>query len=125
MPSSSGAPPPRARTTWRWPSREARAADSRWRKWASPLLGEDLRDGAAVAGFDLVVEVEEVPAEALGEERAGGGFAGAHEAGEDDAVEDRALRGGIGWWRVWVWWACPGWVRAALLYSLSSPWVFR
>ena len=96
-------------------------ADSRWRKWASPLLGEDLGDGAVVAGFDLVVEIEEAPAEALGEERADGGFAGAHEAGEDDAIERLAVRraalSGCG---VWVWWACRG-----LLYSLSSPLLIR
>jgi fibronectin-binding autotransporter adhesin len=50
------------------------------------VLGEDIGDGELVAGFDLAVEVEEAPAEAVGEEGAGGGFAGAHEAGEDDAV---------------------------------------
>ncbi len=70
------------------------------------VLGEDLGDGAVVAGFDLVVEIEEAPAEALGEERAGGGFAGAHEAGEDDAMRDCAsgeswIRGGFGFgWHV-------------------------
>ena len=62
-------------------------------------FGEDLRDGAVVSGFDLVVEIEEAPAEAVGEEGAGGGFAGAHEAGEDDAVQAnwgfRGLR--FGW----------------------------
>ncbi len=50
------------------------------------VFGEDFGDGALVAGFDLAVEIEEAPAEALGEEGAGGGFAGSHEAGEDDAV---------------------------------------
>jgi hypothetical protein len=50
-------------------------------------FGEDLGDGAVVAEFDFVIEVEEAPAEAVGEERAGGGFAGAHEAGEDEAGE--------------------------------------
>ncbi len=55
------------------------------------LLGEDLGDGAAVAGFDLVIEIEEAPAEAVGEESAGGGFAGAHEAGENDAVQRLGL----------------------------------
>jgi hypothetical protein len=80
------------------------------------MLGEDLGDGAAVAGFDLMVEIEEAPAEALGEDSAGGGFAGAHEACEDDAIErvgfgDRAsgdcassgrwIRGGFGFgWHV-------------------------
>ena len=58
------------------------------------VFGEDFGDGAAVAGFDLAVEIEEAPAEALGEEGAGGGFAGAHEAGEDDAVNGVGFRGG-------------------------------
>ena len=65
------------------------------------ILGEDLGDGALVASFDLAVEIEEAPAEALGEESAGGGFSGAHEAGEDDAIEgvafgDGMVRGGFG-----------------------------
>ncbi len=54
------------------------------------VLGEDLGDGAVVAGFDLAVEIEEAPAEAVGEEFAGGGLARAHEAGEHDAMEDCA-----------------------------------
>jgi len=52
------------------------------------VLGEELGDSALVAGFDLAVEVDEVPSEAVGEESAGGGFAGSHEASEDDAVKD-------------------------------------
>jgi hypothetical protein len=64
------------------------------------VVGEELGNGGVVAGFDLAVEVEEYPAEAVGEESSGGGFAGAHEAGEDDAVEDGGLEGrgfGFGW----------------------------
>jgi len=47
------------------------------------------RDGAVMASFDLVVEIEEAPAEALGKQTAGGGLAGAHEAGENDAIDAR------------------------------------
>ena len=54
--------------------------------------GEDGGDGEAGAGFDVGVEVEEVPAEAIGEQAADGGFAGAHESGEDEAAE---VGGGI------------------------------
>jgi hypothetical protein len=50
-------------------------------------FGKDLGDCAVVAGFDFMIEVEEAPAEAVGEERAGGGLARAHEAGEHDALD--------------------------------------
>jgi len=55
-----------------------------------PMLLEELGDGGVGAGFEVVVEVEEVPADAGGEEAADGGFACAHEAGEDEAFE-------VGW----------------------------
>jgi hypothetical protein len=61
-------------------------------------LREDFGDGAGgvtgegLATLDLVVEVKEAPAEVLGEECAGRGFAGAHEAGQDDAVEGCVAR---------------------------------
>jgi hypothetical protein len=70
--------------------------------------GEDGRDGEAGAGLDEGVEVEEVPAEAGGEQAAYGGLAGAHEAGEDEAAE-MGGRSGFGeagtgsvWLQVWV-----------------------
>ena len=49
--------------------------------------GEDGGDAEAGAGLDGGVEVEEVPAEAIGEQAADGGLAGAHESGENEAVE--------------------------------------
>jgi hypothetical protein len=52
---------------------------------------EELGDGGAGAGFEVGVEVEEVPGEAGGEEAADGGFACSHEASEDEAAE---VRGG-------------------------------
>ena len=61
--------------------------------------GEDVRDGEAGAGFDVGIEVEEVPAEALGEQAADGGLAGAHEAGEDEAAEVSGGARGDGWVR--------------------------
>jgi len=50
------------------------------------VTGEEFGDGCASFGFDHIVEVDEGPAETLGEQRAHGAFAGAHEAGEDDAA---------------------------------------
>jgi hypothetical protein len=47
--------------------------------------GEEVGDGGVGALFEVVVEIEESPAEVLGEGAAYGGFACAHEAGEDDA----------------------------------------
>ena len=49
--------------------------------------GEECGDRGAGACFEVVVEVEKLPAEGLREQTAGGGFAGTHETGEDDAVE--------------------------------------
>jgi len=51
------------------------------------VAGEELGDGGVGAGFEMGVEVEEVPVEAGGEETADGGFACSHEAGEDEAME--------------------------------------
>ncbi len=51
------------------------------------VAGEELGDGHAGLGFKNVIGVEEAPAEALGDERADGGFTGAHEASEDDAAD--------------------------------------
>ncbi len=51
------------------------------------VFGEDLGDGAVVAEFDLVIEIEEAPAEPVCDERADGGLAGAHETGENEAVK--------------------------------------
>src|ERR1700733_12296693 len=48
---------------------------------------EELWDGGSGAGFEVGVEVEELPAEAGGEEAADGGLACSHEAGEDEAAE--------------------------------------
>jgi len=61
--------------------------------------GEDGGDREAGAGFDGGVEIEEVPAEALGEQAADGGLAGAHEAGEDKAADVLGRHGadGLGW----------------------------
>ncbi len=60
------------------------------------VAGEDFGDGHAGFGLDDVVNVEEAPAEARGEERADGAFAGAHEAGEDnEAGSGGAGCGGI------------------------------
>jgi len=50
---------------------------------------EELGDGGSGAVLEMGVEVEEVPAEALGEEAADGGLAGAHEAGEDETFKVR------------------------------------
>ena len=50
------------------------------------VAGEEFGDGNARFRFDDVVDVGEGPAEACGDERAGGAFARAHEAGEDDAA---------------------------------------
>jgi hypothetical protein len=47
--------------------------------------GEDLGDGDASEIFDEVIEIEEVPTDAIGEDAADGGLAGAHETGEDNA----------------------------------------
>ena len=49
--------------------------------------GKDGGDGEADARLDVGVEVEEVPAEAGGQQTADGGLAGTHEAGEDEAAE--------------------------------------
>ncbi len=61
-------------------------------------FGEDLRDGLAGAALDLVVQIAELPAEALGEELTYGRLAGAHKAGEHDAFKP-----GWGWLRCWRW----------------------
>jgi len=54
------------------------------------VLFEELGDGGVGAGFEVGVEVEEVPADAGGEEAADGGLACPHEAGEDETFE-------VGW----------------------------
>jgi hypothetical protein len=48
---------------------------------------EELRNGGSGAGFEVSVEVEDLPVETGGEEAANGGFACSHEAGEDEAAE--------------------------------------
>jgi hypothetical protein len=57
---------------------------------------EELGDGGSGAGFEVGVEVEELPVEAGGEDAADGGFARSHEAGENEAAEmggDEGCRG--------------------------------
>jgi len=46
------------------------------------LFGEELRDGGSGARFEVGVEIEEVPVEAVGKEAADGGFSCSHESGE-------------------------------------------
>ena len=89
---TSGVPPPRARTM-------LAAAEGRGQGGGLKLAEAGLAMGAKMAGtvrpvrgLDVGVEVEELPAEALGEQAADGGLAGAHEAGEDEAAE-------VGGWR--------------------------
>ena len=48
---------------------------------------EELGNGGAGAGFEVSVDVEEVPADTGGEETADGGLACSHEPGEDEAFE--------------------------------------
>src|SRR6202044_3784677 len=43
-----------------------------------PVAREDLRDTEAGAGFEVRVEVDEGPAETIGEQATDGGLAGAH-----------------------------------------------
>jgi hypothetical protein len=57
---------------------------------------EELGDGGVGAGFEVGVEVEELPVETGGEEAADGGLACSHEAGEDEAAEVRGGWGGAG-----------------------------
>ena len=64
---------------------------------------EDLGDGDTGEVGDEVVEIEEGPAEVVGEVAADGGLAGAHEAGEDDAGEVGREDGGG--------WECAGGLR--------------
>lgn len=54
---------------------------------------KDVGDSGAGFGFDHVVHVNKLPAEARGEDGADGGFAGAHEAGENDAARRRCRDG--------------------------------
>ena len=65
------------------------------------MTGEKLGDGCAGFGLNHVIQVNEGPAEALGQERADGAFAGAHEAGQDYAAGLRWMRVvhgvGLGW----------------------------
>jgi len=51
------------------------------------VLLEELGDSGVGAGLEVGVEVEEVPADAGGEEAADGGLACSHEAGEDETFE--------------------------------------
>src|SRR5665213_3619479 len=67
-------------------------------------LGENLGDGAVVAEFDLVIEIEEAPSEPVRDDRADGGLAGAHETGEDEAVKGHSFRRGCA--------SCKGWICA-------------
>ena len=60
------------------------------------VAGEEIGDGCAGFGLDHVIDIDELPAEARGEERADGAFAGAHEAGEDDAAQRLCGAGSIG-----------------------------
>jgi hypothetical protein len=55
---------------------------------------EELWDGGSGAGFQVGVEVEEVPSDAGGEEAPDGGLACSHEASEDEAAEVRGGEGG-------------------------------
>jgi len=55
------------------------------------LRGEQLGDGAPGLALNLVVGVDELPAEAAGEDTAGGGLAAAGEADEEDAARDHQL----------------------------------
>jgi hypothetical protein len=55
------------------------------------VAGEDFGDGGAGFGFNDVVDVDELPAEARGKNGTDGGFAGAHEAGENDTAGRRCL----------------------------------
>ena len=61
------------------------------------VAGEELGNGGAGAGFDVLIEVEEVPAQGSGEQPADGGFAGSHKADEDDTFERDRKGGGLGW----------------------------
>jgi hypothetical protein len=54
--------------------------------------GEQVRDGCLGLGLQLVVGVEEAPAEALGQNGAHSGFARTHEANQDDAREGLSNR---------------------------------
>jgi hypothetical protein len=80
-------------------------------------LGEDLGDGAVVTGFYFVIEVEEAPAEAVSEERAGGGFAGAHEAGENDT---NCAGGGLGARFKFGWHVKRGWKQRCCTHCRLS-----
>ena len=53
-----------------------------------PVAGEEIGDGTAGFGLDDIVDVDEAPAEPMGDERADRGFAGAHKAGQDDAERE-------------------------------------
>jgi hypothetical protein len=66
------------------------------------VAGEKFGNGCASLGLDHVIQVNEGPAEALGQERANGAFAGAHEAGQDDAARRDWLRIGRGFGLGWA-----------------------
>jgi len=57
---------------------------------------EELGNGGSGAGFEVRVEVEELPVESVGEETAYGGLACSHEAGEDEAAEVCGCLAGAG-----------------------------
>lgn len=60
--------------------------------------GEELGHGGAGAGFEVLVEIEEGPAELAGKQASDGGFARAHETGKHDAQRGRRDgRSGFGW----------------------------
>lgn len=63
---------------------------------------EERGDGRPGAGFEMGVEIEELPVEEFGQDAADGGLAGAHKPGEDDAPEGRGKGNGLdfGWNRV-------------------------
>ena len=85
MSSRSIAPPPRASTTPS-PLPVSRLLRVRGRERRLTVAREDIRDGGACLGFDHVVDVNELPAQALSDNRTDGRFARAHEAGENDAA---------------------------------------
>jgi hypothetical protein len=60
--------------------------------------GEDLGDGGSSALLEMGIEIEEGPADAVGEEASYGGLARSHEAGEDQALEVGG-DGGVGGFR--------------------------
>lgn len=59
---------------------------------AFAALFEDLRDGAALACLDQIVQVEEAPVKACGQHLTDGRLARSHEADESNCFWDRRLQ---------------------------------